>query len=214
MNKVIKDNYKATIYERKVTLMIIFINMIVFFAINTISNSGNIFPLNPEMNMVIGNPWTLITVFFSQETPIHLLFNMFLLFFFGSELEKITNSKFVLIVYLIAGFIGSLTIIPVAYIIGFTGPVFGASAAVFGIVSAFAIMRPKTIILKSQAKWWAVALFIANAIIAILNPQIPVGTGAHASGILTGLLLGYWMKNKEKKPNISTNHYQTLLKIL
>lgn len=69
MNKVIKDNYKSTIYERKVTLMIIFINMIVFFAINTISNSGNIFPLNPEMNMVIGNPWTLITVFSPRKLP-------------------------------------------------------------------------------------------------------------------------------------------------
>ncbi|GAB6056364.1 hypothetical protein JCM15415_16800 [Methanobacterium movens] len=110
-----------------------------------------------------------------------------------------------LIVYLIAGFIGSLTIIPVAYIIGFTGPVFGASAAVFGIVSAFAIMRPNTIILKSQAKWWPLALFIGKAIMVILNPEIPVETGAHASGILTGLLLGYWMKNKEKKQNISVN---------
>jgi len=191
--------YKERICDRKGTLLIMFINIVLFLVLNISPNLGDKLLLNPEIDMIIERPWTLITVFFSHEVHVHLLGNMGLFFFFGSELEKITNSKVVLLVYLIAGFLGSLVIIPVASLIESEGLIAGASAAVFGIVTTFAVIRPDTIIMTSKAKWWASSLFIFNAIIAILNPQTSDGASAHVVGIIMGLICGYWLKNKSTK---------------
>lgn len=66
--------------------------------------------MNAKLRKVIlERPWTLVTVFFSHELPIHIIVNMALLFFFGLELEKATNAKTVILVYLAAGLIGSMT---------------------------------------------------------------------------------------------------------
>jgi membrane associated rhomboid family serine protease len=124
---------------------------------------------------------------------------MTLFFIFGLKLEKITSIKMLFSLYFLAGFIGSLVIVPVAILIGTEDLIAGASAAVFGIVTAFAVMRPDTLILRSKAKWWALSLFIFNVIIALLNPQTSDGAAAHVAGIIVGLIFGYWIKNKESE---------------
>jgi len=93
----------------KGTLAIILINIVLFIALNIAPSLRENILLNREISMTLNKPWTLITVFFSHEVIIHLVFNMGIFFFFGSKLEKIANAKIVAIVYLIAGLIGSLT---------------------------------------------------------------------------------------------------------
>jgi membrane associated rhomboid family serine protease len=206
MKKKITEKYRESLSGNYATLMIICINIMLFIALNTIPNIGDILLLNPKISMIIQKPWTLVTVFFSHEVPIHIFSNMGLLLCFGSKLEKITNSKVILAVYLICGFIGSLTIIPVASLTGNNELVAGASAAVFGIVATFAAMRPNTKVLGGKAKQWAASLFIVNAVIVILKPQVSVGGGAHVIGVVIGLIFGYWLKNKEtKRSNIGDN---------
>lgn len=119
---------------------------------------------------------------------------MGLLFIFGRQLEKITSSKSFLLVCFFTGLMGSLTFIPLAPLIGWTGgPVVGASAAVWVVVAAFAAMRPNALILKGKAKHWAAALFIGNAILLFLDPQAMIG----AAGIILGVMCGYWLKTRE-----------------
>ena len=202
MNKNMTKKYK----DRQGTLAIIFINIVLFIVINMIPGIGDKLLLNPKINMIMQRPWTLVTVFFSHEVLIHILANMGLLLSFGSKLEKITSSKVIFTVYLICGFVGSLTIIPVAYLNGFIGLVPGASAATFGIVATFAAMRPNTKVMGGTAKQWAAMLFIFNAVLWILKPQISIGGGAHAIGIVIGLIFGYYLKSKEtKRSNIGEN---------
>ena len=179
------------------TLLIIFINVVIYILLNVMPDIAEEILLNPQMDMIIKRPWTLITVIFSHELHIHLLVNMGLFFFFGRAFESITSSKTLLLVYILSGFIGSLAIIPVAPIIGWNGPIAGASAAVFGVVAAYAMMRPNISILGGKAKIYAGLLFISNLILAILNPKISIGASAHAVGILIGLICGYYLKNKE-----------------
>ncbi|EEG78845.1 rhomboid family intramembrane serine protease [Dethiobacter alkaliphilus] len=193
-----EKKYMESIRDRQGTLVIIFINLVFFIAINTVPNIGDKLFLDPQVSMILERPWTLVTVFFSHEIHIHFLGNMGLLYFFGSELEKITTPKTIFLIYLIAGFIGSLAIIPVAYLIEWNDTVVGASAAVWGIVATFAAMRPNVSILGGKAKHWAVTLFIMNAVLAIINPQnLGVGSGAHAMGIIVGVMIGYCLKNKQ-----------------
>lgn len=181
------------------TLTLIFTNIIIFIALNTFSNLSGLFLLDPSINMVMNRPWTLLTVFFSHELHIHILLNMFLVLIFGTQLERETNAKVVFYVYLLSGFIGSLTILAYAPLIGYDGePIPGASAAAFGIVAAYATLQPNTIILKSKSKYWMIALFIVNAVLTIQNPHVSVGGPAHATGIVVGLIFGYLLKKKIK----------------
>lgn len=134
---------------------------------------------------------------FSHELPIHVLINMFLILIFGSELYKETNAKVVYFVYILCGFISSISTLIYASLIGYNGGLIaGASAAAFGIVAAYAMLQPDVVILKSKSKYWLIALFIVNVILTIKNPQVSVGGPAHAVGILVGLLFGWILKKK------------------
>ncbi len=199
--KKLSDNllkrYKEIIRDGQGTLVIILINLMIFIALNIIPNIADKLLLSPEINIIIERPWTLITVFFSHQIHLHFILNMALLFIFGLELEKITNSKLLFSLYLLAGFIGSLVIIPVAILIGTEILIAGASAAVFGIVTTFAVMRPDALILRSKAKWWALSLFIFNAIIVLSNPQTSDAAAAHVAGIIVGVVFGLLLKHKK-----------------
>jgi membrane associated rhomboid family serine protease len=151
--------------------------------------------------MTLEKPWTLITVFLSHEAFIHLAFNMGLFFFFGSNLEKVADTKTLVIVYLLAGLVGSLTSLFTRLIVQRAGFIAGASAAVFGIVSTFSTLRPNTIILGSKAKVWTWVLIIFTVILAVLNPETLDSAVAHVIGAFVGIICGYWLKNKENKNN-------------
>lgn len=195
-------NFKKYFSNNSAVLIIISINILVFIAINVFPNFRDIFLLNADPKTTLEKPWTLLTVFFSHELPIHVLINMFLILIFGSELYKETNAKVVYIAYILCGFIGSLSVLVYASLIGYNGGLIaGASAASFGIVATYVMLQPNAIILKSKSKYWLIALFVVNAILTIQNPQVSVGGPAHAIGILVGLLIGWLLKKKLSSKN-------------
>lgn len=93
--------------------------------------------------------WQLFTYqFFHAISPFHLLFNMLMLYFFGSELERRWGSKFFTFYYLMSG-AGAAIIycIGVGIYASVTGfrpilltPVLGASGALFGLLLAYGII--------------------------------------------------------------------------
>lgn len=197
MDNKMMEKYKEIIRDAQGTLVIIFINLIVFIALNIMPNLGELLLLKHEISLILEQPWTLVTVFFSHEVLIHIIFNMGLFFYFGSRLEKITNAKTVVVLYLVAGLLGSLAFPFTGLMIEGTGFIAGASAAVFGVVSAFTVMRPDTVILKSKAKWWLFTLVFFSVISAIIIPQSLDSGVAHLTGILVGLIFGYYTKKKK-----------------
>ncbi|MGB4351818.1 MAG: rhomboid family intramembrane serine protease [Tissierellaceae bacterium] len=201
MNQKIMGRHKESIRMGKGTLAIILINLAFFIALNIVPNLKENLLLNHEISMTLEKPWTLITVFLSHEAFIHLAFNMGLFFFFGSNLEKVADTKTLVIVYLLAGLVGSLTSLFTRLIVQRAGFIAGASAAVFGIVSTFSTLRPNTIILGSKAKVWTWVLIIFTVILAVLNPETLDSAVAHVIGAFVGIICGYWLKNKENKNN-------------
>lgn len=193
-------NLKKYFTNNLVVLFIISINIIIFIAINAFPNLRDVFLLNPDYNIALEKPWTLLTVFISHEQLIHILLNMFLILVFGSELYKETNAKILYFAYILCGFIGSLSIFIYAPLIEYNGGLIaGASAAAFGIVATYVMLQPNTEILKSKSKYWLIALFVVNAILTIQNPQVSVGGPAHAIGILVGLIIGWLLKKASRK---------------
>lgn len=181
-------------------LTLILINLGIYIALIINPDLSSLFLLEPNLNMVMSRPWTLLTVFFSHELHIHILLNMLLVLIFGTQLNRATNGMVVWGVYLLCGLIGSLVSLVYAPLIGYSGgPIAGASAAAFGIVATYVALEPNKIILKSKAKYWLIALFLVNAVLTIQNPQVSVGGPAHAIGIIEGFVFGYLLKMFSKK---------------
>jgi membrane associated rhomboid family serine protease len=84
-----------------------------------------------------GEWWRLITSAFLHASPIHILFNMLMLWWFGAPLEAMLGrARFIGIYFvsILAGAAGALLVSP-------TSPVVGASGAVFGILGAGLVLE-------------------------------------------------------------------------
>lgn len=134
-------------------------------------------------------PWTVLTYMFVHGTFFHLLFNMLGLFFFGPPLEERWGSREFIKFYLIAGLGGAL----LSCITPHT-PIIGASAAIYGIMMAYAMYWPDNQvyiygILPVKVKW----LVVAIVVISILGAFGSIGSGgiaylAHLGGFATAFL--------------------------
>ena len=184
-------HWKNALMHSPATLAIIAINVIIYAVHNLVAGSPDQLLLNPEFTTAMARPWTLMTVAFSHEVLFHLVINMALLFVFSTRLEVAVGYKVVFLVYLLSGIVGSLTVFPLAPLLGWTGSVAGASAAVFGIVAAYSGLYPKANIFGSKAVVWAGMLFLVNAAIFAMRPHISIGAAAHAVGLLVGLACGF-----------------------
>ena len=71
----------------------------------------------------------------------HLFFNMLALFFFGPPLERTWGSRDFIRYYLVCGVGGSVAALLLVNLVG-VAPMVGASAAIFGILLAFALTWP------------------------------------------------------------------------
>lgn len=179
----------------------------------------SLFGLNPQLILSDYYAWQLLTYMFVHSNGVfHILFNMFILWMFGSELEKLWGSKFFLLYYLCcglgAGFIYLLCL--VAYVFGFNGdaailstPVIGASGAVFGLLYAYGIIyKERTIylmmVIPIKAKNF-VLLIAAMELVSLLNSGLgsPVANLAHLGGIASGsiflILWKYFQKVNIKR---------------
>lgn len=168
-------------------------------------------------------PYQLITYMFMHGNFGHLFFNMFALWMFGNTLENIWGSKRFLLFYMVCGIGAGLCQELVQYIqyatslaqygtVNLGGHVVtmdtylnmlntvGASGAIYGLLLAFGMMFPNSMIyfyflIPIKAKWFV----IGYAVIELISGLTGVGNiahFAHLGGMLFGLLLIlYWRKN-------------------
>jgi|SRR5579862_1746682 len=147
-----------------------------------------------------GHVWQLLTFQFLHANFWHLFFNCWTLYMFGREVESAVGKVRFLILYFLSGIMGGLLQVFVSLVWPnyFAGYVVGASAGIFGVVAAFAMLAPNEILtllvffilpVNLRAKW---LLFISLAV-AALGIAFPVQFGgniahaAHLGGILTGM---------------------------
>jgi len=155
--------------------------------------TSNYLALNPAF--VAARPWTLITHMFVHDDIPHLLVNMIVLFFFGTELERrVGESKF-LQIFIISGLvaaIGQMAVVP-------TGSMVGASGALYGVMGCLAVIAPEITVLI----YFVIPLSIRAAVVlfAVLDFAM-MGSGdsiahmAHITGLLAGLAYGGMLKDR------------------
>ncbi|MBI4409512.1 MAG: rhomboid family intramembrane serine protease [Gemmatimonadetes bacterium] len=140
-------------------------------------------------SLVLLRPWTLLTYMFVHAGFWHLFFNLLGLFFFGPPLEERWGSNEFLKYYLVCGLGGALFAFP----FGFHGAVVGASAAIFGIMLAFAMNWPDAPIyiwgiFPVKAKWLVGILAALALMSAVGGSRDGIAHFAHLGGFAAGFV--------------------------
>jgi membrane associated rhomboid family serine protease len=86
--------------------------------------------------------WQLITYAFLHGSLLHLGFNMFALYMFGSAIERVFGAQRYLIYYVVCVVSAAITQLVFASIAGVVYPTVGASGGVFGLLLAYAMYFP------------------------------------------------------------------------
>jgi membrane associated rhomboid family serine protease len=134
-------------------------------------------------------PWTVVTYMFVHGGFWHVFVNMLVLFFFGPPLEERWGSREFLKYYLICGIGGAIF----SFIFAFHSAVVGASAAVYGVMLAFAMNWPDVPIyiwgiFPVKAKYLVMVLAAFALFSAYTNSQDGVAHFAHLGGFAVGFL--------------------------
>jgi len=138
---------------------------------------------------VVQQPWGILTYMFVHGGFWHLFFNLLGLFFFGPPIEDRWGSKEFIKYYLICGLGGAA----LSFLFAFNSAVVGASAAVYGIMLAFAMMWPDVPIylwgiFPVKAKWLVIALAALSFFSAFGGSADGVAHFAHLGGFAAGFL--------------------------
>ena len=162
-------------------------NVFVFFLQYTVPVVTDLFVFVPRY--VLFRPWTIITYMFLHAGFTHILFNMLGLFFFGPRVEARLGSRRFWQLYFISGVSGALLSVAFAP----NSAIIGASAAVFGVMLAFAMFWPRDQILiwgiiPVEARW----LVVITTALALYS-----GLGGSRGGVADfahlGGYLGAWI---------------------
>ena len=124
--------------------------------------------------------WQLFTAMFVHFTILHILFNMYGLYYFGRLNEAHYSVPQYLAIYLGSGLLGNIVSL---YLLPFDIPSGGASGAIFGLVGSQVAIEKKPQHM-GMALVYAVLLFIQSS----AGPGVNIF--AHLFGLIGGLVLG------------------------
>jgi membrane associated rhomboid family serine protease len=150
--------------------------------------------------------WQLATYLFLHAGFFHIIFNMFVLWQFGPDLESLWGSQQFVFFYFFTG-VGAGLIDVLA------GPnsatlTIGCSGALFGIMIAWALLFPDRLIylymlIPIKAKWFVLII----GTIEFINELSQPGSGISHVAHLGGLLFGYIYIRGLGLPNRFQNRY-------
>ena len=191
------------------TRTVLFINVLVFLAMgvfgNGLINTFALWPWStlPEYGDAPGfQVWQIITYSFLHGSFTHLFFNMFALYLFGSELERLFGERRFFQLYFASVIAAALAqLVFSAAMGGEPYTTVGASGGVFGLLLAFAWCFPnRQIVLLippiPMPAWLFVTLYGGlELILGVTGTQEGVAHFAHLGGMLGAwILLRYWRR--------------------
>jgi uncharacterized protein len=141
-----------------------------------------------DSSKVFSSPWIIITYMFLHGSIEHLFYNMFALALFGAVLEQVVGSRKFLLIFFVAGIVAGI-----GSILFYTSSI-GASGAIYGVMGALAVLRPKMTVyavgLVPLPMALAVFLWAAGDLLGLFTPSDLIAHGAHLFGLVFGLVYG------------------------
>lgn len=217
MTSVIND-IKLRFRQKDILIQLIVINVSVFLLLTVFTLVTKLFKLDTlhiigyigvpsDIDLLVKRAWTLVTYMFVHIDFIHILLNMFFLYWFGQIFLRYFNAKNLGSLYVLGGFAGA-----VLYILAFNSipyyidmgsvPMIGASASTTAIMFAAAFYNPKAEVnlffaWRIKIIYIAIFIFILD-FISLGDTSNPGGHVAHIGGAILGYIFArQYQKGKD-----------------
>ncbi len=159
-----------------------------------------LWPLGAAQYVGIGfAPWQLVTYAFLHGSMLHLLFNMFALYMFGTAIEQVFGSRRYLIYYAVCVVSAAIAQLLVAKLMGGFYPTVGASGGVFGLLLAYGLYFPNNRVMllfppiPLPARVFVLIYAALELVMGVTGAQSGVAHFAHLGGMVGGfIMLRYW----------------------
>lgn len=182
-----RESISQYIQYYPVISIIIGINLVIFILGLVPSVQYTMFQFGVANNYMIsqGEYWRLVTAIFLHGGFLHLLFNMFGLYVFGPELERLAGKLRFFTIYMLSGILANVltyVVQPLDY------SSVGASGAIFGIFGSYLALVYYTRKTMPQLKQLILPLVGISVMMTFVQPNINIT--AHLAGLAVGFLLG------------------------
>ena len=186
-------SYKPILFTNAIKILVS-VNFGIF-VLQTLSNAeGLFFPLFGLVPRMVWSElmiWQPFTYLFFHGGIWHVLINMFVLWMFGSELERLWGKSHFLKFYFVTG-IGSGLLTMIFSLQSIT-PIVGASGAVYGVLLAYGLTYPnRQIYLYGIIPIKSIWFVIGIGMIAFMSSFNNISQVSHITHI-SGMLIGYLM---------------------
>ncbi len=139
--------------------------------------------------------WELFTYLFLHGGFFHIIFNMFALWMFGSDLEGQWGGRKFLTFYFLTGIGAGLTDVILNTLLnpGVPTATIGCSGAIYGLLLAYGMIFPNRpiylyLIIPIKAKWFVLIMGVIEFVSSFGTPGSGVSHVAHLGGMLFGFL--------------------------
>lgn len=143
--------------------------------------------------------WQLVTYIFLHAGFFHIIFNLFALWMFGAELERLWGSRQFLFYFFLTGIGAGLcdvllnTLFPPAV----PTATLGSSGAIYGLLLAYGLTFPERpiflyFLIPIKAKWFVLLMGIIEFVSSLSMPGSGVSHIAHLGGMLFGFVYLRW----------------------
>jgi len=136
-----------------------------------------------------GEWWRIFTSAFFHLGPIHLAFNMYVLYMYGQIAERMYGHAEYVAIYLLCAAGGSVLTI----LVDFTQSAAGASGAIFGLVGLlFVVSRRHHAVLGGEARRMMAGIGSYLVFLLIFTFVVPgISWTGHLGGLIVGAILGF-----------------------
>ena len=144
-------------------------------------------------------PWQVLSYAFLHGGLTHLAFNMFGLWMFGAELERVWGARRMVHFYLASVLVAAMAQLLVTAYLGSNVPTIGASGGLFGLLIGFAMVFPRRKItplippIPMPAPVFVALYGGIELTLGVSGSASGVAHFAHLGGLLGGwLMMRYW----------------------
>lgn len=180
-----------------VTLALVVANAAVFLLQNVLPGLVGPFALWPLGAGFL--PWQVLSYAFLHGSLLHLAFNMFALYMFGSAIERVFGARRYLVFYLVSVLAAAVTQLVFAALTGGVYPTVGASGGVFGLLLAYALYFPHARVMllfppiPMPARVFVLVYAVLELFLGVTGTEEGVAHFAHLGGMAGGyLVLRFW----------------------
>ena len=161
---------------------------------------GALWPLGDNPAAAPFRPWQVVSYGFLHGGFTHLFTNMFALYMFGPDIERLVGSKRFFIYYMVCVISAAIAQLVVLNAVGNPpNPTVGASGGVFGLLLAFGLAFPRRKLMLlfppiPMPAWLFVTLYgLLELYLGVSGRDSSVAHFAHLGGMIGGFaLILYW----------------------